>query len=106
MSRLKVGLPALLALTLVVPAVATAQADVSGAWEVTIDSPQGAMTIDADLKQSGEVLTGMITSPSRPSSVGATHPVKSSRKLSTVQSTLSTMTAQISGGGGLSRVAR
>ena len=63
MSRLKVCLPALLAVALAVPAVAAAQADVSGPWEVTIDSPQGAMTVDADLKQNGEALTGMITSP-------------------------------------------
>jgi hypothetical protein len=63
MSRLKVCLPALLALSLSVPAVAAAQADITGPWEVTIDSPQGAMSIDADLKQNGEVLTGMITSP-------------------------------------------
>ena len=63
MFRLKVCLPALLALSLALPAVAAAQADVSGPWEVTIDSPQGAMMIDADLKQDGEALTGMITSP-------------------------------------------
>ncbi len=63
MSRLKVCLPALLALSLALPAVAAAQANVSGPWEVTIDSPQGAMSIDADLKQDGEALTGMITSP-------------------------------------------
>jgi hypothetical protein len=63
MSRLKVCLPALLAFSLAVPAVAAAQADVSGLWEVTIESPQGPMSIDADLKQAGEALTGMITSP-------------------------------------------
>ena len=63
MSRMKVCLPALLAFSLAVPAVAAAQADVSGLWEVTIESPQGPMSIDADLKQAGEALTGMITSP-------------------------------------------
>jgi hypothetical protein len=63
MFRLNVCLPALLALSLAVPAVAAAQANVSGPWEVTIDSPQGAMMVDADLKQDGEALTGMITSP-------------------------------------------
>ena len=63
MSRLKVCLPALLALSLALPAMAAAQANVSGPWEVTIDSPQGPMSIDADLKQDGEALTGMITSP-------------------------------------------
>ena len=52
-----------LALTAGLAAPAAAQPDVTGAWEVTIDSPQGAMTIDADLKQAGEVVTGTITSP-------------------------------------------
>jgi hypothetical protein len=60
---MKVCLPALLALSLALPAMAAAQANVSGPWEVTIDSPQGAMSIDANLKQDGEALTGMITSP-------------------------------------------
>jgi hypothetical protein len=63
MSRLNVCLSALLALSLALPAVAAAQSNVSGPWEVTIDSPQGAMSIDADLKQNGEVLTGNIVSP-------------------------------------------
>ena len=63
MSRMKVCLPALLALSLALPAMAAAQANVSGPWEVTIDSPQGPMSIDANLKQDGEALTGMITSP-------------------------------------------
>jgi hypothetical protein len=63
MSRLKVCLSAVLALSLVLPAVAAAQSNVTGPWEVTIDSPQGAMSIDADLKQDGEALTGNITSP-------------------------------------------
>lgn len=63
MPRLKVCLPALLALSLAVPAMAAAQANITGPWEVTIDSPQGPMSIDANLKQDGEVLTGMIVSP-------------------------------------------
>jgi hypothetical protein len=52
-----------LALSLTIPAAAAAQATLTGPWEVTIDSPQGATTIDADLKQEGEVLTGVIISP-------------------------------------------
>jgi hypothetical protein len=46
-----------------VSVAALAQSDISGAWEVTIDSPQGAMAIDASFKQAGEAVTGMITSP-------------------------------------------
>jgi hypothetical protein len=63
MPRLNILAPAAFALALAIPSPAAAQADISGPWEVTIDSPQGAMTIDADLKQDGEALTGMITSP-------------------------------------------
>ena len=63
MPRLKVCLPALFALSLALPAMAAAQATITGPWEVTIDSPQGAMSIDANLKQDGEALTGMIISP-------------------------------------------
>lgn len=62
MSRLNV-LAALMVCALSIAGPAAAQTDISGPWEVTIDSPQGAMTIDADLKHSGEALTGMITSP-------------------------------------------
>ena len=62
MPRLSLLAPAL-AFALTVPAVAAAQANLTGPWEVTIESPQGAMTIDADLKQQGEALTGVITSP-------------------------------------------
>jgi hypothetical protein len=45
------------------PVAGQAQSDISGPWEVTIDSPQGAMMIDADFKQAGEDVTGLITSP-------------------------------------------
>ena len=32
--------------------------DVTGAWEMTVDSPQGTMTVTANYKQEGETLTG------------------------------------------------
>jgi len=32
--------------------------DVTGTWELTVESPQGAMTITANYKQEGESLTG------------------------------------------------
>jgi len=32
--------------------------DVTGAWEMTVDSPQGTLTITANYKQEGETLTG------------------------------------------------
>jgi hypothetical protein len=63
MPRTHVLAPVWIALILALPLSAGAQANITGLWEVTIDSPQGAMTIDADMKQNGEALTGMITSP-------------------------------------------
>ena len=53
------------ALTLVIlmPAAASAQTDVTGDWAVTVESPQGPVTIDAVMKQAGEELTGTIVSP-------------------------------------------
>ena len=46
-----------------VPAVAQDAAkpkpvDITGAWEMTVESPQGAMVITANFKQDGETLTG------------------------------------------------
>ena len=32
--------------------------DITGSWEMTVESPQGAMTIVANFKQDGETLTG------------------------------------------------
>lgn len=32
--------------------------DISGTWEMTVESPQGQMTITAKYKQDGETLTG------------------------------------------------
>lgn len=32
--------------------------DITGSWEMTVESPQGTMVITANFKQDGEVLTG------------------------------------------------
>ena len=32
--------------------------DITGSWELTVESPQGPMAITADFKQDGETLTG------------------------------------------------
>ena len=61
MTRLKLCVLALAALVLALPAFA--QSNVTGDWIVTIDTPQGAQTIDATMKQAGEELTGTIVSP-------------------------------------------
>jgi hypothetical protein len=62
MSRLNTSVLAL-GFVLSLPYPALAQVDVTGDWAVTIESPQGAMTIDTTMKQAGEDLTGTITSP-------------------------------------------
>lgn len=62
MSRLKTTLLAL-AFALSLPYPALAQTDVTGDWTVTVESPQGTTSIDATMKQTGEDLTGTISSP-------------------------------------------
>jgi hypothetical protein len=52
-----------LALAVAAPMAALAQTDFSGDWLVTIESPQGPATIDLTMKQTGEALTGTVTSP-------------------------------------------
>ena len=36
---------------------------VAGAWDLSINGPEGVITATADLKQDGESITGSITSP-------------------------------------------
>lgn len=50
-------------LALVLGAAPRAQGNVSGAWELNINGPQGAITAGANLKQDGEKVTGTIDSP-------------------------------------------
>jgi hypothetical protein len=52
-----------IAFVVLAPAAASAQTDVTGDWAVTIESPQGPVTIDAVMKQAGEELNGTIVSP-------------------------------------------
>jgi hypothetical protein len=59
----RVELPVLAVIAVLAAAPASAQTDVTGDWLVTVESPQGATTIDASMKQNGEELTGTITSP-------------------------------------------
>ncbi len=51
--------------TLLVGALAgTASAQsIDGAWEVSLETPQGVTTIDTTIKQQGETVTGQVTSP-------------------------------------------
>jgi hypothetical protein len=43
--------------------VAQAQTNVAGAWELSINGPEGVLSATADLKQDGDKLTGTITAP-------------------------------------------
>ena len=52
----------MLAIALVSGAL-SAQASVAGAWDLSINGPEGVITATADLKQDGEKITGSITSP-------------------------------------------
>jgi hypothetical protein len=63
MSPAKYLLPALLFLVSVcVPAPTTAQTNIAGDWDLTINSPQGARTAPVSLRQDGEKITGMFKS--------------------------------------------
>ena len=44
-------------------AVASAQANIAGSWELSINGPEGVINAAADLKQDGDQITGTITSP-------------------------------------------
>lgn len=67
MKQLKFGAAALtwfaVAVVVLAPVPAAAQADITGAWIATVDSPQGQASFDVTFKQAGEKLTGEVTSP-------------------------------------------
>ena len=54
---------AILAVGLVMSASAYAQSSVAGAWDLTINGPEGAINATATLKQDGENVTGSIETP-------------------------------------------
>ena len=54
---------AILALALTLSASAYAQTSIAGAWELTINGPEGPITATATLKQDGENVTGSIETP-------------------------------------------
>ena len=53
----------ILAFGLMLTAGASAQSSVTGAWDLSINGPEGAITAVANLKQDGEKVTGSIESP-------------------------------------------
>jgi hypothetical protein len=54
---------AVLALGLMVSASVYAQNSVAGAWDLSINGPEGPITATATLKQDGESVTGSIETP-------------------------------------------
>ncbi len=61
MHRLKLGVATVVFLAL--PVLASAQTDITGAWIVTVNSPQGQMDLETTFKQDGEKISGAVTSP-------------------------------------------
>lgn len=61
MTRLK-ALALAFAVLSVAPAAPYAQG-IDGVWEVSLETPQGPMTVEATLKQDGETVTGQLVSP-------------------------------------------
>lgn len=51
------------ALAMLVTVSVGAQGNIAGAWDLTINGPQGPITAAAALKQDGEAVTGTIDSP-------------------------------------------
>nr|BAL53622.1 amidohydrolase [uncultured Acidobacteriota bacterium] len=45
------------------PSASTPPVSVTGAWNLTVESPQGMVPVTADLRQEGDVLSGTVTSP-------------------------------------------
>ena len=45
------------------PFAPTPPVSVTGAWNLTVESPQGMVPVTADLRQEGDVLSGTVTSP-------------------------------------------
>lgn len=61
-TRLKLWALAL-SLLAAAPVAAAAQVDVTGTWEITLNSLQGPNSFDGTLKQDGEAVTGELVSP-------------------------------------------
>ena len=57
------GIAAALFGLILASATLQAQNDVSGSWDLTINGPQGSITAGATLKQTGDIVTGTLSSP-------------------------------------------
>jgi hypothetical protein len=62
MNRLKIA-ALTLAVLAVLPLAARAQGDISGDWEITLNTPQGANAVNLTLKSEADKITGDLVSP-------------------------------------------
>jgi hypothetical protein len=78
-------LSAILALGVVVTATAYAQSSLAGAWELSINGPEGPITATATLKQDGENVTGSIETPQGVAEMKGTYKGKALNMAFTIQ---------------------
>jgi hypothetical protein len=57
-------------------ALLSAQSNIAGSWELTINGPEGSLNATAALKQDGDNLTGTITSPQGTAELKGTYKAK------------------------------
>jgi hypothetical protein len=60
---MKVLIAGVLASALLAFAPSASAQDISGAWDVTLTTPQGEQSVEANIKQAGEAITGQLISP-------------------------------------------
>jgi hypothetical protein len=60
---MKLTAAGVLALALVAAASAAPAQDLTGAWDVTLSTPQGDQTVEANITQAGTAITGQLISP-------------------------------------------
>jgi hypothetical protein len=78
-------LSAILALGVIVTATAYAQSSLAGAWELSINGPEGPITATATLKQDGENVTGSIETPQGVAEMKGTYKGKALNMAFTIQ---------------------
>jgi hypothetical protein len=76
---------AVLALGLLVSASAYAQTSVAGAWDLSINGPEGPIAASATLKQDGENVTGSIETPQGVAEMKGTYKGKALSMAFTIQ---------------------
>ena len=76
---------AIVALGLILSASVYAQSNIAGAWELTINGPEGPITATATLKQDGENVTGSIETPQGVAEMKGTYKAKALNMAFTIQ---------------------